>query len=247
MIFKKQKSKQRLTSDERRLAILEAAIPLLAEAGFHGATTKVLAKRVGVSEALLYQHFPSKEALYAEVQNHLCNQHPGFEKVISSRTASTESLVYFVFLVAQLVLDAPEGFDFNTVLPRVILQSVLDDGVFARTHLERNMMPLVKRISTCISAARKAGDTVADDGTPDDLRFIFGHHVIIMAHLGTLPKQQLFDYPGDKNKTIDHVVRFILRGIGLTEAAMARYYDPKQLKVALLRDLQAAAKLAKKG
>ena len=48
----------RLDSDERRQAIVEAAVPLFARKGFSGATTRELAEAAGVSEALLYRHFP---------------------------------------------------------------------------------------------------------------------------------------------------------------------------------------------
>jgi AcrR family transcriptional regulator len=54
----------RLSSSERRSAILDAAIRLFAERGFRGVTTRELAAVVGVSEPVLYQHFPSKKDLY---------------------------------------------------------------------------------------------------------------------------------------------------------------------------------------
>jgi len=57
----------RLSGKERRTAIVEAVLPLFSKKGFQGATTKELAAAAGVSEALLYRHFPSKEALYEEI------------------------------------------------------------------------------------------------------------------------------------------------------------------------------------
>jgi TetR/AcrR family transcriptional regulator len=53
----------RLAADDRRGQILAAAFELCAERGFHGARTRDLARRAGVSEALVYRHFPSKDAL----------------------------------------------------------------------------------------------------------------------------------------------------------------------------------------
>lgn len=58
---------QRLSSQDRRAAILEAAVSLFSERGFRGVTTRELAARVGVSEPVLYQHFPSKKDLYSAI------------------------------------------------------------------------------------------------------------------------------------------------------------------------------------
>ena len=51
-------------AEARKEAIVEAVQDVFAEKGFEGTTTRDLAKAAGVSEALLYKHFPSKESLY---------------------------------------------------------------------------------------------------------------------------------------------------------------------------------------
>jgi AcrR family transcriptional regulator len=53
----------RLAACDRRSQILAAALEVFAERGFHGTRTRELAERAGVSEALLFHHFPSKEAV----------------------------------------------------------------------------------------------------------------------------------------------------------------------------------------
>ena len=60
----------RMTGQERRQAILEAAIRMFAERGFRGVTTRELAQAVGVSEPVLYQHFPSKRELFTAIIEH---------------------------------------------------------------------------------------------------------------------------------------------------------------------------------
>lgn len=57
----------RMSSVERRAAIIETAIRLFGERGFRGVTTRELAAAVGVSEPVLYQHFPSKRDLYTAI------------------------------------------------------------------------------------------------------------------------------------------------------------------------------------
>jgi AcrR family transcriptional regulator len=58
--------KRRIPAAARREAIIAAVRGVFAEHGFR-ATTRLLAKAAGVSEALLFQHFPNKEALYDSV------------------------------------------------------------------------------------------------------------------------------------------------------------------------------------
>ena len=61
-----------MSAQGRKLAIVKAALPLFALKGFAKTTTKDLARAAKVSEPLLYKHFPSKEALYLEIQNFTC-------------------------------------------------------------------------------------------------------------------------------------------------------------------------------
>jgi AcrR family transcriptional regulator len=57
----------RLPAAERRARILASATPVFARRGFEGTTTRDLARAAGVSEPILYRHFPSKEALFDAV------------------------------------------------------------------------------------------------------------------------------------------------------------------------------------
>jgi len=48
----------------RRQEIMEAALELFSQKGFHGTTIAEVAKRAGVGVGTIYQHFKSKEELY---------------------------------------------------------------------------------------------------------------------------------------------------------------------------------------
>ncbi len=61
---------RRLAGDERREQILREATRCFATRGYRGTTTRELAARAGVAEAVIYRHFPSKEALYQAVIEH---------------------------------------------------------------------------------------------------------------------------------------------------------------------------------
>jgi AcrR family transcriptional regulator len=57
----------RLTGEERRRQIIETAATLFSHKGFRGTTTREIAEAVGVSEAMLFKHFATKEELYAAI------------------------------------------------------------------------------------------------------------------------------------------------------------------------------------
>ena len=54
----------RLTSEQRRAQLISAARDVFIRHGLSGSRTRTIAEYTGASEALLYQHFPSKEALF---------------------------------------------------------------------------------------------------------------------------------------------------------------------------------------
>lgn len=54
----------RLSSDDRRRQLLHHAIALFSRHGFSGTRTKDIAAACGVSEAILFRHFATKEDLY---------------------------------------------------------------------------------------------------------------------------------------------------------------------------------------
>ena len=54
----------RLPAAERRRAIVDAALSVFSTGSYAGATTADIAREAGISEPLLYRHFPSKRELY---------------------------------------------------------------------------------------------------------------------------------------------------------------------------------------
>src|SRR4030095_5504767 len=96
----------RLSAEARKEAIVEAVRDVFAEKGFDGTTTRELAKAAGVSEALLYKHFPRKESLYTAMCD-ACAKGPTFAQFnrILALKPSTSTLVLMVyFTISHYVL-----------------------------------------------------------------------------------------------------------------------------------------------
>src|SRR5215470_15744222 len=95
----------RLSSEERRAAIIKAVRRAFAEKGFHGITTRELADAAGVSEALLFKHFPTKEALFTAMQFSCCKEehHSRIERLKALEPSASTLVLMVHFLVVKLI------------------------------------------------------------------------------------------------------------------------------------------------
>jgi AcrR family transcriptional regulator len=59
--------RRRLTAEERRTGILDSALAVFSESGYHSSSIDDIAREAGVSKALIYEHFASKQELYADL------------------------------------------------------------------------------------------------------------------------------------------------------------------------------------
>jgi AcrR family transcriptional regulator len=57
----------RLPAEQRRTQLLGVALEVFADQGFHATSMDEVAEAAGVTKPVLYQHFPSKRALYREL------------------------------------------------------------------------------------------------------------------------------------------------------------------------------------
>ena len=61
----------RLSAPFRRQHLISTALELFASQGYEGTTTREIAQRSGVTEAIIFRHFPTKEDLYwAVIEEH---------------------------------------------------------------------------------------------------------------------------------------------------------------------------------
>ena len=60
-------TRQLSTADARREEVIEAAVHVFADRGFHGTPTTQIAKAAGISQAYLFRLFPTKSELYVAV------------------------------------------------------------------------------------------------------------------------------------------------------------------------------------
>ncbi|MFQ5902423.1 MAG: TetR/AcrR family transcriptional regulator [Candidatus Binatia bacterium] len=68
--MKHQAREARLSPEERRKKIVDAALRVFSSKGFRGATTKEIARAAGINEVTLFRYFGNKENLFSEVFEH---------------------------------------------------------------------------------------------------------------------------------------------------------------------------------
>ncbi len=82
-----------MSADERRKEILIAATSVFAESNYSGARVAAIAEAAGISEALLYKHFPSKKVLFCEILQRVGLRIVEiWEKAVANETDALEAL-----------------------------------------------------------------------------------------------------------------------------------------------------------
>lgn len=221
----------RLTAEARKEAIVEAVQDVFAEKGFEGTTTRDLAKAAGVSEALLYKHFPSKESLYAAMLDG-CSKGPTFAEAsrILELEASTSTLVVMVhFMISHYVLGRP-GDIHRAAMNALLVRSLLGDGEFVRLMHKKLAAAWLKKFEACLHAAAKVGE-MNDVPIRRNLCVWFVQHTAFSLMLHLQPKEPAIDYKVSREELVAQATWFALLGIGLKEDAVRRYYSPKALRL----------------
>ena len=217
--------KSRMSCDERKECILDRVRQVFSQKGFDGTTTRELAKAAGISEGLLFKHFPSKEALHRAMLSSCVGQFMSEMEKIMSLKPSTETLVQAIRFLASAFLTSRATPERDAMI-RLFLRNVTEDGEFARFAIKEPKSILIPQLEELIKASIASGD-IADSPVPTHLRAWSADRLAFQVMTDFLPATPLIDYGVPKEKLADHLAWFILRGIGLKEEAIRRYYTAK--------------------
>jgi len=221
----------RLSAEERRRDIVDAVRDVFADKGFDGTTTRDLAKSAGVSEALLYRYFPSKESLYAAMLD-ACAKGPSFAeyKRILALEPSASTLVIMVHFVISGYVQGRQGEAHRTAYNALVVRSLLDDGEFVRLTHRKYASAWIQKFHACLNEAARAGDMKFLPLRPH-LCVWFVQHVAFSLMLHLRPKVPAINYKVSKEELVEQATWFALRGLGLKETAIQSFYNPKALSL----------------
>jgi len=221
---------RKMTNDERRAAIIKAVRRVFARKGFHGTTTRELAEASGVSEALLFRHFPNKEALFAAMLHSCCTERDAgrIERIRQLEPSASTLALMVHFLVSLLLGRGGAGDEEVESQNRLILRSLAEDGDFARVVFRSVDEGWIAKVEECVQAAVDVGEAV-DGPASARLRGLLAYNLVAAVKHHLLPPTPAVDYGSAREDLIEPVVWFCLRGMGLTDRAIRKHYNSKAL------------------
>jgi TetR/AcrR family transcriptional regulator len=145
----------RMSSEDRRHQLIRVAIALFSRKGFSGTTTKEIARIAGVTEAIIFRHFPTKDDLYAAILDEKANQLEFDEwlKEMREHAEHRDDEAVFRALVKKLVDFHRKDPDFM----RLMLFSALENHSLAQKFHDRRGDSLHKFLRGYLQARQREG------------------------------------------------------------------------------------------
>jgi AcrR family transcriptional regulator len=147
-----------MAGEERRLQILRVAMRLFSQRGFVGTTTKEIALAAGVSEAMVFRHFATKEELYSAILDQKACLHDGLDPRLVVCDAIERKDDFAVF--EGLALDALDHHDGDPEFQRLLLHSALEGHDLAHMFWEKFVRRIYRSLGGYIRARQREGAIV---------------------------------------------------------------------------------------
>ena len=146
----------RMAGEERRLQIVRVAVSLFSNKGFRGTTTREIAQAAGISEAMVFRHFATKEELYAAILDHkACHGSGSFKPEVMAAEAIARKDDRGVF--ESLALGALNHHDVDPEFQRLLLYSGLEKHKLAEMFFDGFVRKVYEFLGTYIRERQREG------------------------------------------------------------------------------------------
>ena len=144
-----------MTGENRRLQILRVAMRLFSQRGFRGTTTKEIAQAAGVSEAMVFRHFATKNELYSAILDHKACLHDEMDPtaVVADAIARKDDAAVFEG-IALHALNKHEG---DPEFQRLLLHSALEEHELAQMFWEKFVQRVYRSLGSYIRERQREG------------------------------------------------------------------------------------------
>ena len=147
--------KPRMHGEDRRQQLLDVAVDVFARQGFGGTKTKDIAAAAGVSEAIVFRHFSSKEDLYHAILDAKEDKHgaPEFVDILRTFADRRDDAGLFQYVGSAIVRSFREDPAFH----RLMLYASLEGHLLAGLFRERFGLPIIDYLRRYIVLRQKEG------------------------------------------------------------------------------------------
>ncbi len=150
-----------MAGEERRHQLLAVAVSLFSERGFRGTTTKEIAQAAGVSEAMVFRHFATKEELYAAILDHKACSGGSFEPEVMAADAIQRKDDRAVF--ESLALGALNHHENDPDFQRLLLHSALEKHELAQMFFDQFVLRVYDFLGGYIRQRQEEGAFIEMD------------------------------------------------------------------------------------
>ena len=150
-----------MAGDERRSQILRVAVGLFSHEGFRGTTTKKIAQAAGVSEAMVFRHFATKEELYAAILDHkACSGDAvDLEMMVADAVKRRDDRAVF----EGLAFHALEHHEHDPNFQRLLLHAALEGHELAQMFFEKFVRRVYEFLGAYIRERQQEGAMIEMD------------------------------------------------------------------------------------
>lgn len=204
----------RMTAEDRKLQILRIAVTLFSQKGFGGTTTREIAQAAGVSEAMVFRHFATKQELYSAILDHKAcsgdSMNP--EHMVAEALKQKDDRAVF----EQLALGALNHHECDPEFQRLLLHSALEGHELAEMFFEKFIRRVYELLGAYIAERQDDGAMVKVDPP-----------IIIRSFIGMIIHHSLNNNLWDPNRRLlkisneeaaKHFTNILLNGISMEEA-----------------------------
>jgi len=144
-----------MNAGDRRRQLLDAALELFSRKGYGGATTKEIAAVAGVTEAIIFRHFPTKQALYTAVLDSKAEScgHEEWLAAIQAHMDRNDDAGVMRTLAAAIL----ESYRTDARFERILLFAALEGHELGLAHHRRFAVPVFELFRDYIARRQREG------------------------------------------------------------------------------------------
>jgi TetR/AcrR family transcriptional regulator len=197
-----------MSATDRRQQLLETALDFFSRKGFEGSTTKEIAAAAGVTEAIIFRHFPSKQALYKAVLDyaaHASNLEPWLAETKACMERNDDT-----GLLRSIANNILKSYRADPRFERVVLFAALEGHEAGLSHHHQLSIPIFELLRDYIVRRQRQGAFLGyNPGVIiEAIAGMTSHYAMMTQLFGYTPPSGLSD-----DKAVEAFTRIVMGGV----------------------------------